>query len=250
MWWGFIELLLFPPGGVLLLVLAGLIWWHRPVGRVLAGTGLIVLYLASAPSVSGWLASGLQNRTAAGLELRGARDAGAIVVLAGGSNAHAPEYGGATVSDRTLERIRYGARLQQVTGLPLLVTGGDPASVGVSEAALMATALTRDFGAEVTWIEGNSRNTEENARYSYQLLMRSGIDRIIVVTSALHMRRVLESFGRAGFATVIPAPTSFVEEHPAGYHAWLPNARALLITHGTLHEYVGFWWYRLRYGGG
>ena len=48
----------------------------------------------------------------------------AIVILGGGVRRHAAEYGGDTLGQLTLERVRYGARVARLTGLPVLVSGG------------------------------------------------------------------------------------------------------------------------------
>lgn len=248
MWWSFIELLIFPPGGVLLVLLAGLLIPARRTGRFLIAGATVLLYLASAPAVSGWLMASLQTTPVLTPDSPRAHNAEAIVVLAGGGNPKAPEYGGITVRDKTLERIRFGARLQRATGLPLLVTGGDPSHLGRSEASLMERSLTEDFGVPVRWVEGHSRNTEENARYSRALLDEAEVDRIVLVTAASHMPRALDSFRRAGFRSILPAPTSFVEERPSGYRAWLPRAEAVPVTRAALHEYMGRLWYRIRYG--
>src|SRR3954466_12212342 len=50
--------------------------------------------------------------------------ADAIVVLSGGLYYKAPEYGGDTVNNYVLERMRYAVQLYRLTGKPVLVTGG------------------------------------------------------------------------------------------------------------------------------
>jgi hypothetical protein len=48
----------------------------------------------------------------------------AIVVLGGGRRLLAPEYGVATLTPRSIERLRYGVWLARETGLPLAFSGG------------------------------------------------------------------------------------------------------------------------------
>ena len=55
-------------------------------------------------------------------------------------------------------------------------------------------------------LEGDSRNTRENAVFSRMLAAET--QRILLVTSASHMRRAQGSFEAVGF-TVIPAATDF-----------------------------------------
>ncbi len=66
---------------------------------------------------------------------------------------------GDSVSRRALERLRYGAYLHRLTGLPILVSGGAPYGEPVSEAELMQAALVSDFRVEVKWVEDKSANT-------------------------------------------------------------------------------------------
>ena len=55
---------------------------------------------------------------------RSGAHAKAVVILGGGVRRNAPEYGGDTLATLTLERVRYGARVARLTGLPVLVSGG------------------------------------------------------------------------------------------------------------------------------
>src|SRR5690606_32234594 len=52
------------------------------------------------------------------------RQVQAIVVLGGGVQAQAPEYGEAQPGPHTLQRLRYGAWLARQTGKPLGFAGG------------------------------------------------------------------------------------------------------------------------------
>jgi len=152
--------------------------------------------------------------------------ADAIVVLGGGTYFNAPEYGGIdTVGDGSLLRLRYAARLQRETGKPILVTGGKPLGNASSEAQQMKAVLEKEFNVPVQWAEDASDNTLENARYSYQLLQKTGIKRIYLVTHAWHMPRSAMAFQAAGFE-VIPAPTAFTTRFRTDLLSFVPDAKA------------------------
>ena len=170
--------------------------------------------------------------TAAGL----AR-AQAIVVLGGGSYPSAPEYGGDTVSGATLERLRYAARLQRASGLPVLVTGGAPFG-GRPEGVAMAQSLTEDFGVPVRWVESASRDTAENAAMSAALLKAAGVSRIALVSHSWHLPRAIELFERQGLA-VIAAPTVFKSNPSPDVQSLLPSVGALDDSYVALHEWLG-----------
>jgi len=175
-------------------------------------------------------------------------EAGAIVVLGGGRNANAAEYGGETVSAITLVRLRYAARLHDETGLPIAVSGGRVFGNGSAEALLMRDALSEDFGVEARWVESRSRNTAQNARMTRDLLLADGISAAFLVTHATHMPRAVSAFESVGFA-VYPAPTGFesgATRHPALFD-WLPSMEALEHSYEALHEHLGRLWYAIRY---
>jgi uncharacterized SAM-binding protein YcdF (DUF218 family) len=239
--------LLLPPAVNLLLVLAGaLLRRARPrVSLVLVSAGWLSLLAFSLPAVSYTLNAGLQREPA--LPLAGAPPAQAIVVLGGGRYAGAPEYGGDTVSERALSRVRYAAYLQRRSGLPILVSGGAVYEEGPAEALLLKGVLEDELRVPVTWTEATSRTTEENAVLSAPLLRERGISRFYLVTEASHMGRALAAFRRQGLDPV-PAPTRFATRGggPAVF-AWLPAARALAGSSEALYAYLAEAWYRLRY---
>lgn len=170
----------------------------------------------------------------------------AIVVLGGGTYYKAPEYGGDTVRQQTLARLRYAARLQRALGKPVLVTGGSPEGSLVGEGQLMKVVLQQDFQVPVQWVEQRSNNTLENARLSYRLLKPAGIERVYVVTHAWHMPRARLAFERAGFA-VIPAPTGFATRFELTVVDFLPRVEALHDSSRFFHEIAGIVWYYVRF---
>jgi uncharacterized SAM-binding protein YcdF (DUF218 family) len=239
------EVALLPPGSLLLLLLAGLLIGRhrRGLGRVLVGFALLAFYLLATPLVAAALLAGLEPP--APLDETTAREAQAIVVLAADLAARTPEYRGPTIGALTVERMRYGARLQRLTGLPLLVTGGVLFRNTPPLAAVMAESFAEDFGVKVRWVEPTARTTEENAAFSAALLRQDGISRVLLVTHAWHMPRAALAFAAAGLE-VIPAPTMFVR--PATQlRGLLPSATALRNSYFALHEWLGLAWYRLVY---
>lgn len=166
-------------------------------------------------------------------------------MLGGGRKLSTADYGD-TVSHWTLIRLRYAARVHRWTELPTVPVGGAPDGMGTPEGPLMQAILTDEFQVPVLAHEARSRNTYENAQFAAELLQPMDIQRIILVTQALHMRRSVRAFEQAGFE-VIPAPTDFTAPS-LGLYAFLPNAEAFFESWLALHELVGLGWYRLRYG--
>ena len=72
-----------------------------------------------------------------------------------------------------------------------------------------------------------------------RLLRGNGIDKPLLVTSALHMPRAVREFARAGMS-VTPAPTDFeVADAPQDVLQWLPSADALESSGRAFKELLG-----------
>jgi uncharacterized SAM-binding protein YcdF (DUF218 family) len=240
----FLGSFLLPPGNGLLLLLVALVFRRRRWALAVAALGGFLLLVQSLPVTSGWLRSTLEAR--AGKVVTEAGGAQAIVVLGGGLNRRALEYGGESVHERTLVRLRYGAHLARLFDLPVLVSGGLPPRAQTSEAAAMATVMEKEFGIGVRWREDESRDTAENAEFSARMLRAAGIRRVLLVTQAYHMPRARRLFAQAGLE-VVPAPTEIPRERdeaPALLD-FLPSASALLQSYYALHEWQGIAWAEL-----
>lgn len=60
----------------------------------------------------------------------------------------------------------------------------------------------------ITW-EDQSRNTAENARFSYEVAAPASDETWVLVTTAFHMGRALASFEAAGWGEIIPHPVDY-----------------------------------------
>lgn len=230
--------LVLPPTSLLLVAMLGLVLlrrWPR-LGRSLAWIGVVVLLALSLPVTSSALLD--LARTGAPFSSAAAANAQAIVILGGGQR-YAPEYGGATVSQFSLQRVRYGAKLARDLKLPILVTGGS-VYANVPEARLMADALRESFLTPVQWIEARSRDTHENAAYSAQILHQAGIGTVVLVTHDIHQRRSIAEFSAVGIHA-IPAPiTTISRPEKKALPQYFPSAGSLQSSALALHELIGY----------
>jgi len=240
--------LLLPPAGNLLLLLAARLLrrWRRLAWSLVA-VSLASLYLLSAPISLGWLAHRLETIPAFDLGSPAARRVEAIVVPGSGRYTQPPEFDHDVVSIRTLERLRYAARVHRTTGWPIAVVGGAPLDDAAPEGVLMAESLQTDFGVPVQWVEDRSNNTAENARNARALV---AVDGILLVTQAIDMPRAKQAFEAVGF-DVVPAPIGYLTREADSLISpfdFIPDASVLAAARVVLHEYLGLLWYRLRYG--
>jgi uncharacterized SAM-binding protein YcdF (DUF218 family) len=234
-----------PPLNLILLGGAGLLLWRRrpAAARWLLTLSFTLLWLLSTPYVSNGLMGALEGPLHPPDPRKQPPDA--IIVLGAGTYFDAPEYGGDTVSQEGLVRLRYAAKLQRETGKPVMATGGTPEGNALSEAQQMKEVLEHEFKVPVQWTEDQSRNTAENAVFCYRKLSPLGIRRIYLVTHAWHMRRAALAFRQAGF-DVIPAPTEYTTARKTDLTDFVPSIGALESSRWFLHELLGLLWYFLK----
>lgn len=248
-------LFLLPPGIIIVIALIGFLIQLRwqLIGTLIVFTSVAALLVLSLPLTGYQLMQGVESRFPP-LRLTAAADGGsppgAIVVLGGGRYTNAPEYGASDNVNRVaLERLRYGAHLHRLTGLPILVTGGAPYGEKTTEAELMKASLVNDFRVQVKWVEDKSANTQENAKFTKTILAGAGVRRVYLVTHASHMPRAVWAFENQGIST-IPAPVGFgtlnkQERETLGY---LPSASGLHMSSAAIRERLGLVWYKYKYG--
>jgi len=230
------KALVLPPAMPLLIALVGLALLdrRRRLGRFLATVGVLLLVLVSLPAVADFLVRFVDDSPP--FDRAHAQSAQAIVILGGGTKRAAPEYGGDTLNRLTLERVRYGARVARMTGLPVMVVGGRSEPSRETEAKVMRAALQDEFGVPVRWIEDQSRNTHENALMAAAILRPAGVTRVVLVAHGFDMPRATAEFAAAGVET-IPAPTGLLaprrEETLLDY---FPSVEGLQWSYYALYE--------------
>jgi len=230
--------------------LIGLLKKNR-FASVLMGIALVILLLSSNEVCSKWLLRSLEWQYLPNGDLPQAE---AIVVLGGGTRpriAPRPWYEITEAGDRIL----YGSLLYKQGKAPLLiVTGGRAEWLGEGgnpESEDMA-AIAEILGVPPRAIiqESASFNTRDNAINTKQILLKRGINKILLVTSALHMPRSMAIFRKVGIES-IAAPTDFLSvqnERNKGLTLvldLLPSVDALKDTTNALKEYIGLLVYQL-----
>ena len=233
-----------PPTSLVVAALAGalLSLRRRAAGIAIAAASLLALLALSTFSIAQALMQTLEPPPLAAAQRAGAQ---AIVILSGGRVRASPEWGGDTVNTSTLRRLRYGAQLARETGLPVLLTGGNPDRAQLPEAGLMQMVIEREFGIKARWLEERSNTTAENARLTAAILAPLGVKRVLLVTDAYHMPRAERAFAAAGLAP-IAAPTGYIGRPAFRPQHLVPNAEALRVSNLALREWAAGLWYRLR----
>jgi uncharacterized SAM-binding protein YcdF (DUF218 family) len=250
---------LFYPLGLagLFILLALLIQKKRGWQRAFLLSALALVWLGGNRWVAFGMARSLEWRYLPKGEIS---QADAIVVLGGGTEAATyprpqVEMNGAG------DRILYAASLYKQGYAPHLLLSGGSLSLletrNSTPAVEMASILEMmGIPSGEIWLEDASQNTYENALFTHQILAGKGIQRIILVTSAMHMPRAMLLFEKQGFE-VIPAPCDYTVTEtdwdslmsfrmPESLLYIFPNSSSLSLTTNVLKEYFGLLVYRLR----
>jgi uncharacterized SAM-binding protein YcdF (DUF218 family) len=243
--YGIIIALTLPPTGFVVLLTAGLLMrgsWRR-FGRRVSWAALIALILSGMPIVSTSLLLALES----GLPMVPPDDhkPQAIVVLSAEMIRTHQERLGFRPGLLSLDRLRTAAMMHRLTGLPILVSGGDARPGSPALADVLAQSLNDDFQTAPRWIEAKSSDTWENARFSAAILQQQGITSIYLVTHSWHMRRALLAFRGTGLI-VTAAPTSLDDALGPDLGDFLPRASGWQTGYFAMHEWIGCAWYALR----
>jgi uncharacterized SAM-binding protein YcdF (DUF218 family) len=142
------------------------------------------------------------------------------------------------------DRVWHAARLYEAGKAPLVIASGGtlPWKDQVFREAPVMKQLLTSWGvpADSILLESESANTYQNAVHTAELLAERGLERVLLVTSALHMRRALATFRSAG-VTALPTPTDYrVVEGPVTLLDLFPSAGALDGSTAAIREYVGY----------
>ena len=175
----------------------------------------------------------------------------AIVVLGSGTEKFAPEYAESSLTDTSLERLRYGLWLSRQTGIPVAFSGGSGWAVEQrdaqsnaqreSEANVAARIATADFKQPLKWLETRSRDTAENAALTVPMMQSAGVQQVLLVTHGWHMPRAMASFKKyVGFTLKLeaaPMGLALIEE--VAPLDWLPSNHGFKRNRQVIREWLG-----------
>ncbi|MGB5737468.1 MAG: YdcF family protein [Thiohalocapsa sp.] len=242
-----------PLGVGLLLVSAGwsmLLFRWALLGGGLVLAGLLWVWLWSTPTFSGWVRGSLEGDYPP-LALATLPNAAAVVVLGGAVGGIVPPRLFPDLN-AAADRVWHAARVFHAGKAPWLVVSGGRLPWQTEEApeAVAILAFLEDLGVppDRVLLEARSGTTRENALETHQLLDQHGVrGPVLLVTSALHMRRALAAFRAAG-VDVVPVATDHevVVRVSRTMLDYLPDAGALSGSSRAFKEYLGLLVYWLR----
>ncbi|MDH4412807.1 MAG: YdcF family protein [Rhizobium sp.] len=189
----------------------GLLWlrWLRPAVAALS-LSLLILFLTLYTTLGSVLLQTLEARFPR--PERDPADIACMIVLGGAFETEVTTARGGIdlnqAADRFVEALRLAIRFPEAK---ILVSGGDGSLSGAYEGdAAASTRYFEAFGIAPGRLiaETTSRNTDENAKNSRELLASSGLQPCLLITSAFHMPRAIGLFRKAG-VEVMPWPVDY-----------------------------------------
>jgi len=248
---GKILWILLNPGNLcLFLVVAGL-GARRGLRRGLAIFGTLGLVAIAVLPLSSQLAQPLEDRFPANPALPEHIDG--IIVLGGAIEPELSRERGQIILNGAAERMTEAMALARLHGeARVLFSGGEGRLLpsGAAEAESAATFFqAQGLGRERLLLEGESRNTYENAVFSYALARPVPPENWVLVTSAMHMPRAVGCFRHAGWR-VIPYPVDYRTRPRFALPRFVLDidfnlAEGLAVVVPALKEWVGLAAYRL-----
>lgn len=222
---------------------------------------LLVLILSSMPVVALWFADQAEREAAAAVHTTCCDETAAAIVLLGKGTTqpHIPNRVAIQLTD-TGNRLPYAAVLYRKQLAPLvIVTAGPRPELEnyTGEAKDIQTLLASNMGVPRSSIilDENGSNIRTSAQEVRKILDSRGVERkVLLVTSAIQMRRASLAFADVGIR-VIPRATDFYTFQPTSGGKsrlridagdFLPSAEALVTTTRVFDEYLGSFYYFLR----
>jgi uncharacterized SAM-binding protein YcdF (DUF218 family) len=214
--------------------------------------GLAVFYwVISTPLAAGWMERVLGAGYGPIADAAQAQGATAIVVLGGGSATF--RSGGEennVLSESSCLRVLESARVYRLLEAPWVFASGGKAEGLISpepESLPLDQALLEAGVPEARLVlESASQDTREQALALVPLLQARGVDRFVLVTSPLHMRRALGAFRAVGLHPIPSASAQHSETSSAAQRRLLPNENALHASQMAFREMLALGYYAVR----
>jgi uncharacterized SAM-binding protein YcdF (DUF218 family) len=177
-----------------------------------------------------------------------ANGATAVVMLNGGAatyRARGQEYFG--IHQDAALRVLETARVYRLLGNPVvIVQGGFPEMKDRAPLGAIYSKILTDLGVPAARIviEPDSRNTREHVEKLKPYLEKHRVERFVLVTSPMHMRRSIAAFRQQGYDFVPSAAAADSDLPPWGAEIPFEQENLDRIVWG-MHEYLGlayYWW--------
>ncbi|MBI3451643.1 MAG: YdcF family protein [Rhodospirillales bacterium] len=243
LFWFFAE-----PSSLLLfawLLGSALLWTRRwlGLGRIVVTTAALFTFAAGLLPLGQWLLQPIENRfpasTAVPTQIDGIIVLGGVIddyVIGKRGIPRSPSGAGSPRLDTFIDLVRRYPMARHVFtgGSTELYEGRD------TEADIVRRIFAR-LGVDTTQIvfEDRSRNTYENATFSYALIKPRPGERWLLITSARHMPRAVGTFRNVGWKNIIAYPIDYATETTTVFEPEFGLGSNLHYVAEAIREYAG-----------
>ena len=242
-----LNYIIFPPSLFIIILIPALLFLKnsRKKAVILIISDICLIYFLSIEPVKNLILSPLEN-FAKPVTDSAVKDGDLVVVLGGGTIGSSPEEAGSgSLTGDAFKRAMYGLYIAEKFKLPLLYSGGKLFdSERQSESEIARKILAKYSSGKIKiYGEDKSRTTYENAHYTKE---KYNPKKIILVTSAYHMRRSLYAFKNAE-VDCVPAPTDYkIDSARYNVTSFIPKSGEMDMIYRGLKEYAGLLFYYMK----
>jgi uncharacterized SAM-binding protein YcdF (DUF218 family) len=243
-----LTVLLFPLPLVIIVTISMIVFGKGKYYKILSILPILFLWILSSFPVSQWLVRSLEDEYPP-IPIEQVSPSEIIVVLGGAVNILGKHRDRVELGS-SAERLTDGILLYRNKKAPIILfTGGSGILFQQNfNEAFFAKKFFNDF--EISdrnlLLEDKSKNTYENALYTKEILSKLGKNKIILITSAFHMKRSLGVFLKQGF-DVQSFPTDYKSMmDDLNWDTILPSTMALDASTIAIKEWIGIIVYHLK----
>jgi uncharacterized SAM-binding protein YcdF (DUF218 family) len=241
-----VQPILWPTNAAMLLLVAMFVCFalrRNRVAKLCGGAALGILVLSAMPVVAILLFGGLERQYPV-LKVQEAPVADVIVALGGTVLGVQPPrrevqevFGSRVISAGQLQRSGKAQAVIVSSGVHYVLPNGEARSdAGDMRILLVAEGVP----SSVVYLEDKSRNTDENARFSADLMKRMNWKSALLVTSAFHMPRSVALFRKYGVTEIHPFPVDIkVTDAPITLWDFVPDPGSIALTQAAIKERIG-----------
>lgn len=237
---------LFLPAGLTILVLFFFAAFARQRLRIAVTLVAIGIYVLSISPTARLVMKPLESAYYDHPAASGLKSFDAYVVLGGGIIEGAPDsLGKGALNNSSLTRSIAAFRLYQRQPKPIIFSGGS--ILGRTAEAELAERFLTSLGvpAHDIIMETKSTDTYENAKFTKEIADGHNLKRIVLITSASHMKRAHLLFSKR-FREIMPYPTDHkVSRKKYDLLDFLPSAGNMEMIEIAVKEYLGILFYRI-----
>lgn len=238
--------LLMPLTWILGLLLYAWLTKRKERGRMATGAALLLLVLSSNAFLSNE-AFLLWEKEPVPMDQVGHYDAG--IILTGFTSLEKSPHD-RVYTNKGSDRFLHTLMLYKTGHIRKIIVSGGLGmlrKIRHSEAAEVKTLLLLSgVPEEDILLEDKSHNTYENAQFTRKLLQQHPqIKRLVLVTSAFHMRRASACFTKAGIPHLAFPADFYASDRLARFEYLFPSAAALADWSRLVHEIAGYVIYKL-----